>query len=166
MDCTEIFVETPSSLVLQSEAFSSYKSHTIWKDLFGITPSGAVSFVLSLHCGSISDKEITRCSSIIELLDAEDNIMADKGFIISELLSKKKCNLIIPPFLRCEEQFLEEETEQTKKIARVRIHVERTIEESNNTIYLILLHPCLFRVASAKYGLPVVCRLALEQNYF
>ena len=28
LDCTEIFLETSSSLVLQSEVFSSYKSHT------------------------------------------------------------------------------------------------------------------------------------------
>ena len=51
LDCTEIFAETPSSLVLQSETFSSYKSHTTFKGLFGITPGGAVSFVLALYCG-------------------------------------------------------------------------------------------------------------------
>ena len=127
LDCTEIFVEVPSSLVLQSEVFSSYKNHTTWKGMFGITPAGAVSCVSALYCGSISDKEISRCSGIIELLDSKDDIMADKGFIIRELLEAKDCNLIIPPFLNCEEQFAEEETEQTKQIAMLRIHVERAI---------------------------------------
>ena len=46
------FVEVPSSLVLQSEVFSSYKNHTTWKGKFGITPAGAVSFVSALYCGS------------------------------------------------------------------------------------------------------------------
>ena len=89
LDCTEIFAETPSSLVLQSEIFSAYKSHTTFKGLFGISPGGAVSFVSVLYCGSISDEEISRCSDILELLEAKDEVMADKGFIISELLTKK-----------------------------------------------------------------------------
>ena len=102
-------METPSSLVLQSDVFSSYKSHTTWKGLFGITPAGAVSFVSALYCGSISDKEISRCSGITERLDSKYDVMADKGFIISELLAEKECYLIIPPYLNCEEKFSEEE---------------------------------------------------------
>ena len=127
LDCTEIFVEAPSSLELESEVFSSYKNHTTWKGMFGITPAGAVSFFSALYCGSISDKEISRCSGIIELLDSKDDVMADKGVILRELLATKECNLIIPPFLNCEEQFAEEETEQTKQITMLKIHFERAI---------------------------------------
>ena len=93
--------------------------------MLGITPAGAVSFVSALHCGSISDKEISRCSGIIQLLDSKDDVMADTGFISRDLLAVKECNLIIPPFLNYEDQFAEEETEQTKLIAMVRIHGER-----------------------------------------
>jgi len=115
LDFTEIFVEAASSLVLQSEVFSSYKNHTTWKGMLGITPAGAVSFITALYCGSISDKEINRCSGIIELLDSKDYVMADKGFIIRELLAKKDCNLIIPPISNCEEQVAEKEAEKTSR---------------------------------------------------
>ena len=67
LDCTEFFVETPSSLLLQSQLYSSYKSNTTLKSLIGISPHGAITFVSSLHLGAISDKEITRCSGILDL---------------------------------------------------------------------------------------------------
>ncbi|KAL9967184.1 hypothetical protein ACROYT_G025361 [Oculina patagonica] len=89
LDCTEIKVQTPSSKVLNSEFYSSYKSHTTYKGLVGITPNGAVSFVNSLFQGSISDKEITRQSGILDLLEEGTEVMADKGFLIDYLLNKE-----------------------------------------------------------------------------
>jgi hypothetical protein len=35
---------------------------------------------------------------LIDLLDENDSIMADKGFTIRDVLEKKKCKLNIPPF--------------------------------------------------------------------
>ena len=134
LDCTKISVETPSSLVLQSEVFSPYKSHTTWKSMFGITPAGAVSFVSALYCGLISEKEISRCSGITELVDSKNDVMPDKRFIISELPAKKECNLVIPPFLNCQ-FFSEEETEQTEQIAMVCIHVERAVRRVKRIPY-------------------------------
>ena len=83
IDCTEIYVQTPSSLLLQSQLYSSFKSNTTLKGLVGITPYGAVSFVSSLY----TDKEITRCCGILDLLEGGDSIMADKGFNIQDLLT-------------------------------------------------------------------------------
>ena len=45
LDCTEIDVQRPSSLGLNTEIYSYYKSTTTLKALVGITLSGAVSFV-------------------------------------------------------------------------------------------------------------------------
>lgn len=45
IDCTEIFVQTPSSLLLQSQLYSSYKSNTTLKGLVGITPHAWSSFL-------------------------------------------------------------------------------------------------------------------------
>lgn len=70
IDCTEIYVQTPSSLLLQSQLYSSYKSNTTLKGLIGIAPHGAITFVSSLYTGSISDKEMTRFSGILDLLEA------------------------------------------------------------------------------------------------
>lgn len=50
------------------------------KSLVGITPSGATAFVKELYPGSTSDKEITAKSSILDILQAGDEIMSDKGF--------------------------------------------------------------------------------------
>ena len=84
LDCTEIKVQRPSSKVLNSEFYSAYKSHTTLKCLVGIAPHGAVTFVSSLFQGSISDKEITRRSGILSLIEEGDEVMADKGFLIQD----------------------------------------------------------------------------------
>jgi hypothetical protein len=127
LDCTEIKVQTPSSKVLNSETYSSYKSHTTFKGLIGISPCGMVNFVSSLYTGCISDKEITAKSGILDLIEEGDQVMADKGFLIQDLLSKKKASLVIPPFLGQKGKFSEKEVQQTHEIARLRIHVERAI---------------------------------------
>ena len=56
IDCTEVQMESPSSLDKKSRCYSSYKSRTTMKALIGITPNGVVSFTSELYCGSISDQ--------------------------------------------------------------------------------------------------------------
>jgi len=77
----------------------------------------------------MSDVEITKLSGILDLLEQGDDVMADKGFTITEALKKKGATLNIPPFLResLSGQFTVNEVEQTQQIAAVRIHVERAI---------------------------------------
>ena len=127
LDCTEIFVETPSSLLLQSQLYSSYKSKTTLKGLIGIAPHGAITFISSLFTGAISDKEITRCSGIIDLLEPNDSVMADKGFDIEGMLRERGVGLNLPPFLQSRDQFTAKQVHETKTIAKLRIHVERAI---------------------------------------
>ena len=59
IDATEIFLETPSDLHLQSSTWSSYKSHTTEKILVGCTPNRAITYVSPMYVGSISDVELT-----------------------------------------------------------------------------------------------------------
>ena len=99
LDCTEIKVQTPSSKVLNSEIYSNYKSHTTFKSLIGITPGGSVSFVSYLYTGAIGDKSITNLCGIVDLLEPNDQVMADKGFLIDDLLKMKQASLVIPTFL-------------------------------------------------------------------
>ncbi|XP_077946752.1 uncharacterized protein LOC144388777 [Gasterosteus aculeatus] len=126
IDCTEIRCETASSLLLQSETFSNYKTHTTFKGLIGIAPCGVITFVSKLYTGSISDIEITQQSQILQLLQPEDGVMADKGFQIEKMLSQVGATLIIPP-LKKSNQLTTADTLKTQAIARLRILVERAI---------------------------------------
>lgn len=92
--CTEVLVQTPSPILLQTQLYSSYKSNTTLKGLVGISPHGAVSFLSGLYTGAISDKEITRCCGILDLIEG-DSVMADKGFNIEDLLRGKKLQVFV-----------------------------------------------------------------------
>ena len=82
----------------------------------------------SLYGGSISDKEIVKSSSLIDLLEENDLIMADRGFDIQDLLACKKVKLFIPPKRQSKsEQFSKEDCFSTMRIANVRIHIEKAI---------------------------------------
>ena len=45
IDCTEVFIETPSSLEIQALCWSDYKHHTTTKFLVCITPTGMISYI-------------------------------------------------------------------------------------------------------------------------
>jgi hypothetical protein len=125
IDCTEIAVHSPSSLLLRSELYSSYKGRTTLKCLIGVTPAGAVCFVSSLYAGSISDKHITKVSGFLDLLEPGDLVMSDKGFLIEEMLAQRGCKLVMPNFLSAKGQFSAEEAHMNKILSNLRVHVER-----------------------------------------
>ena len=126
IDCTEIFSQVPSSLKSQSRTWSEYKHHNTWKALIGISPTGCITFVSKLWSGRVSDKEITAKSGVLRLLEDGDNLMADRGFDISDILPAG-VTLNIPPFKGSRPQLTAQEVEDTARIAAVRIHVERAI---------------------------------------
>ncbi|KAJ4918283.1 hypothetical protein JOQ06_022093, partial [Pogonophryne albipinna] len=86
LDCTEVFCQTPSSLLLQSEVFSTYKSHATFKAMIGMAPHGAITFVSGLYAGSMSDREIFKLSGIVSLLTPDMATMVDKGFLVENLV--------------------------------------------------------------------------------
>uniref|UniRef100_A0A4W5Q820 DDE Tnp4 domain-containing protein n=1 Tax=Hucho hucho TaxID=62062 RepID=A0A4W5Q820_9TELE len=124
IDCTKLCCQTPSSLLLQSEVFSSYKSHCTFKGLLGMSPHGAVTFVSLLYAGSVSDKEIFKQSGIISLLTPDMAIMVDKGFLVDDIVP---CKVYRPAFLSRRIQMPVHEVRETQSIARLRVHVERMI---------------------------------------
>jgi len=132
IDATEIFISQPRLPELQQMTFSNYKNHNTFKALVGISPSGAITFVSKLFPGSISDKELTKQSGLLDLLEKGDSIMADRGFDIEEDLIIRGVRLNIPPFLKGKKQFEEHEIIATRRIASLRIHVERAMERIKN----------------------------------
>lgn len=56
------------------------------KGFIGIIFCGVICFVFILYIGGISDKEIIRCSGILDFLEVGDLVMVDKGFDIGNML--------------------------------------------------------------------------------
>jgi hypothetical protein len=127
LDCTEVFVEAPESLHLRSQFYSDYKHHNTYKALIGITPSGSLSFISELFPGSVSDREIVHRSGILnpKFWDNNDEVMADKGFDIRDLLDQIGVGLN-------KEKFSMGKVIINQKIASQRIHVERYINRVKN----------------------------------
>ncbi|XP_077520323.1 uncharacterized protein LOC144130217 [Amblyomma americanum] len=127
LDCTEIFIETPSSFRVQSETYSTYKKHNTAKGLVVCSPNGFVTFVSDLAPGRVSDKALTNSSGVLEKFAPGRSVMADRGFTIEEECKQRSLDLNIPPFLEGRPQLSEEDENETRLIASVRIHVERVI---------------------------------------
>ena len=79
-------IERPKSLLNQASTWSDYKHHNTIKFLDGITPSGYISFLSDCYGGRSSDKFITTDSGFYDLLERDDEVMADRGFQIKEEL--------------------------------------------------------------------------------
>ena len=131
-DATKVFIQQPALPELQQLTFSTYKNHNTYKGIIGISPSGAVTFVSKLFPGSTSDKELTQQSGLLNLLQPGDSIIADRGFDIMEDLAPIGVRLNIPPFLCGMSQLDSKELTETRRIASLRIHVERCMEQLKN----------------------------------
>jgi len=61
-------------------------------------------------------------------LQPHDQVMADRGFKIHDLLAFYQCSLVIPPSKHNNIQMSEADVKQTSVIANVRIYVEQAIK--------------------------------------
>ena len=163
IDGNEIFLETPSDLHMQSSTWSQYKHHNTAKFLVACTPNGAVSYMSPLYVGSISDVELTRVSGFLTKLEDKPgiSIMADRGFTIKDLLSKLGVGLNIPPFLEGRQQLPAKEVQKGRKIASLRIHVERCIGRIKNFAILMGTMP----VSMARLSNQIVCICGYLSNF-
>lgn len=117
----------PSSFDARAKTYSNYKKHNTVKFLIGITPCGTISFLSQCWGGRVSDKIITQQSTFFNYLEPGDQVLADRGFLISDDIACYGATLIIPSFTRGKKQLSQEEIERSKQISKVRIHVERVI---------------------------------------
>ena len=141
IDCTEIFTQKPSSLVVNSQMFSAYKSHSTFKGLLGIAPHGPFTFISSLFSGSISDVELTKVCGLLDLLEPGDAVLADKGFTIGKLLAERNVTLITPHFMTARGQFSSDEVAQNNAITASRVHIERAIRRVKENRILLGIIP-------------------------
>lgn len=94
-----------------------------FKTLIGVAPNAVITHVSKLFPGSTSDKAIVENSGVLNHFKPGDLILADKGFLISDVVPVR-VSINIPSFLY-NRKFNESEIKLTKTIARCMIHVER-----------------------------------------
>ena len=131
VDATKIFIDMPADPSAQQLTFSHHKNHNTLKALIAITPCGAISFISNLYGGNISHKKLTEMSGLLTHLEPGDAIMADCGFTIDDILPHG-VTLNVPPQINYSGQLTESERTTTRRIASVRIHMERAMERIKN----------------------------------
>lgn len=129
IDCFEIFIERPTSLKARAEVYSNYKKHSTIKYLIACSPLGAITFLSKGWGGRASDKTIVKELGFISasLHSPGDQILADRGFTMKDDFALLQAELIVPAFSKKNKQLTPKEIETTRKIASVRIHIERII---------------------------------------
>lgn len=166
IDCLELFIQKPTIPSSQKITWSSYKHWNTAKLLVGITPTGVISFIPPLWTGSISDKEIVKQSGLLNLLEEGDAVMADKGFLIRDILAFKKVHLVSPAYCRGP-RLSAKGTTHTRRVASLRTHVERNILKLKQFRILsgvipLLLKPMVDKIVFICAGLTNLCKRSIK----
>ena len=140
IDCSEIFIETPSSFQARNKTYSNYKKHNTIKFLISVTPCGSILFSSECWGGRVSDKTITQMCGFLNYVEPGDVILADRGFTVSDDIAMSGAKLEIPAFTRGKQQLSQKDVEWSKLLSSVRIHVERVIGQLKKK-YRILRGP-------------------------
>ena len=132
-----MFINKPKNVLARAQIFSSYKQHNTVKFLIGISPQGVICFISKAWGGRSSDKFVTDHCGILDKLLPGDVVLADRGFDIGESVALYCATVKIPAFTKGKRQLDPTDVEETRRIASVRIHVERVIGSVRNK-YTIL----------------------------
>ncbi|KAK8786042.1 hypothetical protein V5799_007592 [Amblyomma americanum] len=114
-------------LMLRAQTYSSYKAHNTVKFLIVIAPNGYIMYVSPAYVGRASDKYFTQDCKLEDHLGPGGEVMADRGFTLTTSMITEGVKLNVPAFTKGKSQLSEEEVTRTRRIASVRIHVERAI---------------------------------------
>ncbi|XP_059405919.1 uncharacterized protein LOC132140883 [Carassius carassius] len=127
VDCFEIRIERASNLKARAQTFSHYKQQHTLKYLIGITPRGSISFISQGWQGDVSDKHVTENSGLLNKLFPGDLVLADRGIDIKDSVGLVCAEVKIPASTRGCSQLEAKDVEETRRIAHLRVHVERMI---------------------------------------
>ena len=133
IDAFEIGCERPSSLYIQTQTYSSYKSTNTVKGIVACTPAGHIGFISQLYTGCLSDREITERSGFLQQKHTSGAMwMVDKGFLIDDLAKPLGVIINMPAFAGLDDQMSPEDVVHTQEVASQRIHIERAINKVKN----------------------------------
>ena len=97
------------------------------KALVGASPGGLFTYVSPAYGVSTSDRQIVKRSGLHALLDPGDEIMADKGFNVEDLMLLYCVTLNIPTFLKKKNRMSGATVRHDRKVSNKRVHIERLI---------------------------------------
>ncbi|KAH7965092.1 hypothetical protein HPB49_003306 [Dermacentor silvarum] len=127
IDSTEIRLERASASTAQSTTWSQYKNSNTIKVLVGLTPNGLISYISECWGGKISDKQLVLQTDFTKYLDYGDEVMADRGFNVTEELAVLGVKVMIPAYTKGKNQLSQAEVTASREISCRRIIVEQVI---------------------------------------
>lgn len=143
IDCLEIEIQKPGKALHQALTWSEYKKANTIKYLISSTPNGLVNYISQGYGGRISDVCLVENCNFLNSLPSGSQIMADRGFKhIESLLLGIGSKLIRPPSILLGNKLSKKEAKETKKIASLRIHIERIIRRIREFAFL-KPHSCI-----------------------
>jgi hypothetical protein len=143
IDCLEIQIEKPANPIKQSLSWSQYKKCNTMKYLVACTPHGLFNYISAGYGGRTSDKMIIENCGFLEYVKPGMEVMADRGFKnIAHIVLAKGGNLIRPPTVSKDVPLSREEVSEAKRIAALRIHVERAISRIRE-FKMLHMHACI-----------------------
>ena len=111
LDCAEIFIERPKSLINQACTWSEYKHHNTIKFLGGLSPTGYITFLSDCYGGRASDRCIVKDSGFYW---NKMTWLWLTGFQIHVELLLRFCSLQVPPGARAKSQMTTDGMEKNK----------------------------------------------------
>ena len=88
--------------------------------------------------GRVSDKHLTENCAILNYLQPGDQILADRGFTVQDLVGLYCAEVKVPPFTKGKKQLSRLESDTACQLSRVRIHVERFVWFLRQPFYIQL----------------------------
>ncbi|XP_064475767.1 uncharacterized protein LOC135389664 [Ornithodoros turicata] len=150
IDCFEVFIERPSNMRRRAGTYSHYKPHNTAKVLHVIAPNGFIMFVSQAYGGRASDRMITMDSGFLDHLLPGDEVLADRGFTVQGVMPYG-VELSLPDFKRGKDQLSKEAVLRSRRLSKLRIHVERSIRRMK--CFRILMHvPAEIFANSESFG--------------
>lgn len=165
-DCLEISIQKPTDAFEQALTWSEYKKGNTIKYYVAISPNGLFMFCSVGYGGRATDELIFSHSGFLDKLKEGMHIMVDRGFKkIESMVLQKGCVIVRPPSVNDGKQLTKQQVLTGRKIAGVRIHVERAIRRIREFKFLAP-HACVQHslVHNVDDAISLVCGLINLQS--